>query len=264
MSKGLIMLLEKYSASGNDFLITHFIPQGIDLSKLAIMLCNRFEGIGADGLALLSPHPSYAYQWDFYNCDGSRASMCGNASRCAGLYAYFHQLGGQKHQFLSQSRGIEIEILSSSYPYKVQSVLGPYKLLQKIQNWFLIDTGVPHLVCLLENKKAFDAFELEEMRHLRALYDANVNIAYKEQNIFWIKTYERGVEGITLSCGTGMASLVALLKESNKLHSPFVEIIPPLGKSLIFTLRGEEISFEGEVQKIAECKINLKEFGITQ
>lgn len=226
-----------------------------------MLLCNRFEGIGADGLVILSTHPSYAYQWDFYNRDGSNASMCGNASRCVGLYAYLHKLGAQKHEFLSGSRGIEVEILASSYPYKVRSVLGQYQFIQKIQDWFLFDTGVPHLVRLLQDQDAFDSFPLEEMRHLRNLYNANVNIAYEKNHAFWIKTYERGVEGITLSCGTGMASLVALLHKQNKLPS-LIEIIPPFGKSLFFSFKDQKISFEGEVKKIAECKINLNDFGI--
>lgn len=257
-------MLEKYSASGNDFLITHLLPKISYPSELAKFLCNRFEGIGADGLVLLSPHPSYAYQWEFYNSDGSSALMCGNASRCVGLYAYLHHLGDQKHQFLSGAGGIEVEILSSSYPYRVRSVLGKYRLLKKFQEWFLFDTGVPHLVCLLQDQNAFDSFPLEEMQRLRKAYDANVNIAYEKDGHFWIKTYERGVEAITLSCGTGMASLVALLNEQNKLSSSSVIITPPIGKSLNFSFNDQKISFEGEVKKIAQCKINLNDFGIKQ
>lgn len=257
-------MLEKYSASGNDFLITHLLPKTSNLRELAILLCNRFEGIGADGLVLLSPHPSYAYQWEFYNSDGSSALMCGNASRCVGLYAYLHHLGEQKHQFLSGSGPIEVEVLTSYYPYKVRSILGEYQLVKKIQEWFLFDTGVPHLICLLEDQDAFDSFCIEEMRRLRNAYDANVNIAYEKDGHFWIKTYERGVEGITLSCGTGMASLVALLNEENKLPSSLITITPPIGKSLIFSLQDRNISFEGEVKKIAQCKINLNDFGIKQ
>lgn len=255
-------MFEKFSASGNDFLITqaHFSHP----SKLAILLCNRFEGIGADGLLFLSPHFSYAYQWEFYNSDGSSASMCGNASRCVGLYAYLHGLGAQKHQFLSGSRGVEVEILSSSYPYKVKSVLGEYQLLERFQEWFLFDTGVPHLIRLFQDQSTFNAFPLEEMRRLRNTHNANVNIAYEKDGHFWVKTYERGVEGITLSCGTGMASLVALLNETNKLHSPLIQITPPLGESLTFSLQDQKISFEGEVKKIAQCRINLNDFGIKQ
>lgn len=259
-----MMRLEKYSASGNDFLITHSLLKSSNPSELARLLCNRFEGIGADGLVLLSPHPSYAYQWEFYNSDGSSALMCGNASRCVGLYAYLHHLGDQKHQFLSGSGGIEVEILSPSYPYKVKSVLGEYQLLEKFHEWFLFDTGVPHLVCLLQNQSAFDSFPIEEMRRLRKIHDANVNIAYEKEGHFWIKTYERGVEGITLACGTGMASLVALLNEQNKLPSSCIQITPPIGKSLTFSLQDQNIAFEGEVKKIAQCEINFNDFGIQQ
>lgn len=256
------MLFEKYSASGNDFLITHwkYLEKEINRSSLAVLLCNRFEGIGADGLVILDSHLEYPYVWDFYNSDGSKASMCGNASRCVGLYAYLHSLASKSHCFLSGAGEIGVEILSENYPYKVKSHLGKYKKIDKIQEWSLFDTGVPHLV-KLASKEEFEKITLEEMRALRETYDANINIAYQDGESYKIKTYERGVEGITLACGTGMASLVALLDRGLDQIQRY-QIIPPIGEVLNFEIMKQKISFGGEVRKIAQCQINLENFGV--
>lgn len=263
----MIETLQKYSASGNDFLISsiHSEPQ-YPLHKLAKLLCNRFEGIGADGLVILKPHTQYAYEWEFYNSDGSKAKMCGNASRCVGLYAFLHSLAPKKHTFLSGAGEIGIEILSSNYPYKVLSHLGAYRLLKEYneegQKWLLLDTGVPHLTTVLPDKESFESFSVKKMKTLRFLHNANVNIAYADRDHYWIKTYERGVEGITLACGTGMASLVAFLKENQKLQANSVSIIPPIKESLEFFIHNKKLSFQGEVKKIATCQISLKDYGV--
>ena len=76
------MQLHKYNANGNDFIIFHsFIKK--DRSTLAIELCDRHKGLGADGLIVLIPHKDYDFEWEFYNADGSLANMCGNGSRVA-------------------------------------------------------------------------------------------------------------------------------------------------------------------------------------
>ncbi|MCE3046628.1 diaminopimelate epimerase [Helicobacter kayseriensis] len=263
------IIFEKYSASGNDFLITHCgftndvddaLCDHFDLSFLARLLCHRFEGIGADGLVVVSPHEQYDYQWKFYNSDGSEASMCGNASRCVGLYSFLHSFAPRVHHFLSGAGKIGIEILNQTYPYRVKSVLGEYKYLGSFGEWNLFDTGVPHLV-KLTSKEEYENLSLEDMRVLRKQYDANVNIAFCENETFVIKTYERGVEGITLACGTGMASLVALLHYFHGQDQDFL-MIPPSKEVLKFYIEGKVISFEGEVKKIAECEVNLNDFGV--
>ncbi|WP_034584078.1 diaminopimelate epimerase [Helicobacter pametensis] len=251
---------EKYSASGNDFLITDRFPSDLRGDVFARALCDRHLGIGADGLVIVHPHHQYAYQWEFYNSDGSKAAMCGNASRCVGLYAYLHALAPRKHCFLSGAGGIGVEVLQTSYPYWVRSNLGKYKVLGEFGEWSLFDTGVPHLIALLHSKEEFETFEIQTLQKLREQYDANVNIAYCDGEIYRIKTYERGVEGITLACGTGMASLVALLNE-RKVMQEKVWIVPPMNERLEFGLVEGEIFFQGRVSRIARCHINLQDFG---
>ncbi|ANV97422.1 diaminopimelate epimerase [Helicobacter enhydrae] len=258
--------LEKYSASGNDFLITHIPPSNFDLALFARKVCDRHQGIGADGLVILYPHEKYAYQWRFYNSDGSLASMCGNASRCVGLYAFLHSLAPQKHQFLSGAGMIEVEILSTQAPYRVLSHLGTYQLfaLNQDNGWDFFNTGVPHLVRFVKTLEEFQIFSIESMKDMRLQYDANVNIVCKTQEGYRIKTYERGVEDITLACGTGMASVVASLKERGELEGDEVILIPPSDELIKFRIQEKNISFEGEVKRIAKCQIDLSFLGASE
>lgn len=253
--------LEKYSASGNDFLITHTLPSSINPQELALKLCDRHNGIGSDGLVLLKPHSQYTYEWEFYNSDGSKARMCGNASRCVGLYAFLHSLAPKNHRFLSGAGVIEVAITSESYPYRASSNLGAYKVfaLNQDDGWDFFDTGVPHLVKFLKSEEEFENFCIQTMRDLRVQYDSNVNIVFPTLEGYKIKTFERGVEGITLACGTGMASVVASLCERGEMRDNQAILIPPSGELLTFKIHNQEISFEGEVKKIAKCSVNERE-----
>lgn len=128
------LVVYKYCANGNDFLIFHTFAKG-DFSALAKRLCNRFLGIGADGLVVVKPHlqqesnsANVSYQWDFYNSDGSKASMCGNASRCVGHYAHALGLAKDRHSFLSQAGIIGVEVDGDI----VQSNLGKFHSLKKL------------------------------------------------------------------------------------------------------------------------------------
>ncbi|WP_104747626.1 diaminopimelate epimerase [Helicobacter cetorum] len=262
------MVFYKYSGSGNDFLITHCLKKQ-DFSQLAKQVCHRHEGFGADGLVVLLPHSHYAYAWDFYNSDGSKASMCGNASRCVGLHAYRHQLAKAKHIFLAAKREISIQV---EEPNIVESNLGNYQMLDKISTselkscyeesfsnhaileniptFYLIDTGVPHLVGFVKNKELLHSLNLLELRALRLKYNANVNIAYiqDEKNIF-LQTYERGVEDFTLACGTGMAAtfIIAHLFYNASNQST---LIPKSQERLELSLKNNEIFYKGAVRYI--------------
>ena len=193
----------KYSASGNDFVIFHAFKKE-DFSSLAKQLCHRQEGVGADGLIVLVPHDTLDFEWCFYNADGSSAEMCGNGSRACAHYAVDNNLAPNRMRYLTLAGEIACYVDGD----RVKSDLTPPKILDdKIlengKQWWLLDTGVPHLV-------TFDAdienFDIEEARVLRHKYNCNVNIASIEDGYIRVRTYERGVEDETLACGTGMAA----------------------------------------------------------
>ncbi|MBN2870578.1 MAG: diaminopimelate epimerase, partial [Campylobacterales bacterium] len=141
-----MLQIAKYCASGNDFVIFHAFEKA-DRSELARTLCDRQNGIGADGLIVLVPHETYDFEWEFYNADGSTASMCGNGSRACAHYAHRFGVASASMTFVTGAGVIKANVEGSM----VQSDLTPPQILHKEieeagMKWWLIDTGVPHLI----------------------------------------------------------------------------------------------------------------------
>lgn len=248
------MLLTKYSASGNDFLITTAFRRA-NRASLAQKLCNRHNGVGADGLVVLLPHNRFAYRWEFYNADGSKANMCGNASRCVAHYAYANKIAPKNHSFLSGAGEIKVRVVGS----EVEVNLGEVRILREnllesygesYFNFTLLDSGVPHLVAFVSNLNS--AQNLTFLKNLREKYNANVNLAtIRGESEIALLTYERGVENITLACGTGMCAVYYLAKSQN-LVSDKATLIPPSGDKIALRLENNEVCFKGKVIKIAD------------
>lgn len=253
------MWLTKYNASGNDFLIFHTFGDVLDSNKrsnLAKKVCNRHSGIGADGLVIISPHHKYAYQWDFYNSDGSNANMCGNASRCVAHYAYSNKLAQKKHSFLSGAGEIKVSIDETNNDI-VEVNFGHINIIKNSIKEYdlefaLLDSGVPHLVNFTNCK--LPKYKNDMMKHLREKYNANINFAKIEnQNTIYIATYERGVEDITLACGTGMAAAYYLALMQSKINNKAI-LIPPSMENLYFSMLDNEVYYKGKVEKICDIK----------
>lgn len=253
------MILEKYSGSGNDFLITHLYNNCEHLDLLAKKICDRHQGIGADGFIILKPHKTHAYEWIFFNSDGSSAKMCGNASRCVGLYAFKHQLAPKRHSFWAGERTIEVEIKENNI---VNTNLGIPSDIETFDfqtsyntTLYQINTGVPHLVIFTDSKDMLPTKATEELQALRKKFNANVNVVYpKDETTLVVHTYERGVEDITQACGTGMAAASMVHHTIN--NSPkTLTCIPPSQEELFFSLQDNGIIFEGKVSYIATCII---------
>lgn len=245
------MQVAKYSASGNDFVICHtFIKE--DFSTLAQELCHRQEGVGADGLIVLVPHDTLDFEWCFYNADGSSAEMCGNGSRACAHYAYYNGLAPAQMSFLTLAGKISAKVEGN----RVQSDLTPPKIMDKTievngKSWWLIDTGVPHLVTFDADTENFD---IEEARALRYQYNANVNIASIEDGYIRVRTYERGVEDETLACGTGMAACFYRATQEDWISDSMM-LKPTSGDELYLGLEDGIITFTGDVRKIFVTEI---------
>ena len=270
------MFLTKYSASGNDFLITTAF-RSANRANLAQKLCHRHNGIGADGLVVLLPHNKFAYRWEFYNADGSKADMCGNASRCVAHYAYANKIAPKNHSFLSGAGEIKVRVAGS----EVEVNLGEVKILREniaesltnnpslrdsthstksqqsanpTLNFTLLDSGVPHLVAFVNDLESHSQ-NLAPLRHLRNKYNANVNIAFiADKDTIRLLTYERGVENITLACGTGMCAVYYLAKSQNLINDK-ATLIPPSGDKIALRLENNEVCFRGKVIKIADIVV---------
>lgn len=208
----------KWEGTGNDFILvddrTHAFPtKDMDLVR---RLCDRHFGIGSDGLILLQP-PSKegtAYHMEFFNPDGSR-SFCGNGSRCA--FAFWSRITDQRAPArfsaidgLHEAQWAGDEVRISMRPVQAVETMDP--------DTDLLDTGSPHVVRWVKDPGALDL--VAEARKVRyadrfAGEGVNVNYARRQGLVVEVRTYERGVEGETLSCGTGVtaAALSAMRRE---------------------------------------------------
>ncbi len=242
------MKITKYDASGNNFVIFHTNKRE-DYSKLAIKLC---KSENTDGLIVLVPHFVYEFEWLFYNSDGSTAAMCGNGTRAVAHYAFNNKIASNYMKFLTGAGEISCSVDGNI----VETTMTEPKVLKEPFNqdgliWWHVDTGVPHLVTIVDD---LDTFDLELCSKMRYEYNANVNYATVNDGKLYVRTYERGVEDETLACGTGMTA--CFLRAVNLgLIGNSVEVYPKSGEKL--NLRQEKglLYFKGEVKKEYEKEV---------
>jgi len=245
------MIVSKYSASGNDFVIFHTFKKE-NRSELAKKLCDRQNGVGADGLIVLVPHDTLDFEWEFYNADGSYAAMCGNGTRATAHYAYNKGLADKEMRFLTGAGVISCKVENNI----VETELTKPKLIKDYfsedgYEWILIDTGVPHLVALVEDITKFDKNLAKKMREK---YNANVNFAKFEDGVLKVRTYERGVEDETLACGTGMCASFLSAKNKNFIDS-FSEIYPTSQEKLEVRFENDTLFFKGKVTETFRAEV---------
>ena len=241
------MTYTKYSASGNDFVITHsFIEK--DYTNDAIKLCNRTEGIGADGFVVIVPSSEADFKWLFYNSDGSDAAMCGNATRAVSHYAFTNNLVTSNEMKFLTGAGLIKSCVEGNI---VETQLTAPKVVKEEFTedgftWYLVDTGVPHLVTIVDDLELYNHDLCAKMRYK---YNTNVNFAKIEDGIIKVRTYERGVEGETLACGTGMAACF-LRANDLKLVDSSTFVYPKSGEQLTLSKKDGIIYFKGAVKKV--------------
>ncbi|MBE0495780.1 MAG: diaminopimelate epimerase [Campylobacterales bacterium] len=241
------MHVSKYSASGNDFVIFHTLVKQ-NRSALARQLCDRHEGVGADGMIVLVPHERCDFEWEFYNNDGSQPAMCGNGSRACAHYALANGLAPASMRFMSGAGEIGAVVEGSMVESELtpaSEVAAPFEAGGA--RWFFFDTGVPHVV-------TFDLpFDLALAKTMRETYNANVNFCTYE-NALHVRTYERGVEGETQACGTGM---VAAFLSVYRYHDgpACLEVIPTSGERLQVRINGETLFLKGAVKPVFTAQV---------
>lgn len=223
----------KYQGTGNDFVMidnrSEFFPK--NNTKLVAQLCDRRFGIGGDGLILLENHPQYDFKMVYYNSDGNESSMCGNGGRC--LVAFAKQMGVIENK-------AEFEAVDG-YHYATIDAEGIVALQMKdvdtvnqYEDYTFLNTGSPHHVQLVDNLIELDIkTEGAKIRYsdLYGKAGSNVNFVHQlENDIFAVRTYERGVEDETLSCGTGATAVAIAMYQSGKTKSNQINLIVEGGK----------------------------------
>ena len=204
----------KYQGTGNDFILLDN-REGLynDLTTQQVAgLCDRRFGIGADGLMLLNLKDGYDFEMIYFNADGKKGSMCGNGGRCIVQFACKIGIKKTSYLFLAVDGEHRAEIdLDKSVSLKMGEV---NKVKFEIKN-YILDTGSPHYVTYVKDLANFNVVEEgKKIRNSKAFVEEGINVNFVEsmgKDKIFVRTYERGVEDETFSCGTGVtaAALVA-------------------------------------------------------
>lgn len=261
--KNNILKFEKWHGTGNDFIMLR--EEDLPLSELHSttiqLMCDRHFGIGADGLIIIRSSSGADFHMQYFNSDGRESTMCGNGGRCAVAYAHsinvfkgnetvFSAADGLHKAKIFQNTGlttmVELEMMSCKYPQKA------------FEDTLFIDTGSPHIV-----KKVTDFSDLnileegKRMRHHDSLGPggSNINFYTETPDGIFVRTYERGVEDETLSCGTGVtaAAICHAVRSGLKGHQTIP--VKTQGGSLIVRMNITEqniteIYLEGPANKV--------------
>lgn len=211
------MIFFKYHGTANDFIMidnrTLFFPkENYDLIE---KLCNRRTGIGADGLILLENVAEYDFKMVYYNADGKPSSMCGNGGRCIVAFAKELKIITGKTSFIAVDGLHEAEIINGEIALKMNDV----DQINSIEGDFELNTGSPHYVNFRKNIDQINIIEsAHSIRYNEEYKSAGINVNFAEpiaENTIKVRTYERGVEDETFSCGTGVvASAISFVKKN--------------------------------------------------
>jgi diaminopimelate epimerase len=229
----------KYQGTGNDFVMIDNRSKSVLLTNQAIAnICDRRFGVGADGLIILEDSDKYDFEMKYFNADGKEGSMCGNGGRCAVQFANDLGLFSDSTQFMAVDGLHEAQIIDSEVRLGMISVIGS----SKVEDGYFLNTGSPHFVKFVDDVESLDVKNLGKSIRYSDYWvqrgGVNVNfVQILDSDKLFVRTYERGVEDETYSCGTGVTAAAIISNSVNQLKSPVK----------IKTLGGElKVSFEKE------------------
>jgi len=248
-------LFSKYSGAGNDFVIVRAEEIGLrDAGALAQLVCPRETGVGVDGLILVRSLSEEVVRIRFLNPDGSEFSTCGNGSRCAARYALDRGMVGAEHVLVTDDDEILARVtpegvsLDYSLHAAVERPIDAHLGADDAQGW-LVRMGTPHLVFPVDSIE-FEDFDdvCRPLRSLEELGDdgANVHLVEQREGLLAIRTFERGVEGETLACGSGCMAAAFALREVGLVREGPVRLRTRSGTELtVEFLDAERIRLSG-------------------
>jgi len=258
----MTVVFNKYQGAGNDFVIidnrnNNFNP---DDSRLINKLCDRRFGIGADGLILICASDQYDFEMKYFNSDGLLGSMCGNGGRCSADFAIRHSITGKKLTFKAADGIHKAYAEEGIIRLQMNDVRDP----AIINGFYFINTGSPHYVIFRDNVKDIDVnTEGKKFRWAEEFAPGGTNVNFVEiQNEgIYVRTFERGVEEETLSCGTGVTASAISSVLSGHLDTKTVKVKTKGGNlSVSFNVSGKNISdiwLSGPATFVFEGKIEV-------
>jgi diaminopimelate epimerase len=209
----------KYQGTGNDFVILdnrNNAYSGLS-TKQVKHICDRRFGIGADGLMLLSNKAGYDFEMIYYNADGNESSMCGNGGRCLAKFAYDMGLHKSVYTFWAIDGEHSADIgIDKIVRLKMKDV----DKVEEHATYAILNTGSPHFVKFAPDVANVDVVETgREIRYSNAFKEEGINVNFVEntgEDRIFVRTYERGVEDETFSCGTGVTACALLCAHNDK------------------------------------------------
>jgi diaminopimelate epimerase len=258
----MTIVFNKYQGAGNDFVIIDnrngsFNPED---SVLINRLCDRRFGIGADGLILICASSDYDFEMKYFNSDGLEGSMCGNGGRCSADFAIKSGIAGKKLSFKAVD-GVHKAFAEEGI---IRLQMNDVKNPQLVNGFYSLNTGSPHYVIFRKDVKGIDVnTEGKKFRWAEefAPGGTNVNFVEVQNDGIYVRTFERGVEEETLSCGTGVTASAISTVLAGHLDTKTVRVKTLGGNlSVSFNISGNIISdiwLSGPATFVYEGKVEV-------
>lgn len=248
------LTFSKYQGAGNDFILIDDRRHHFDRNSVP-KLCKRRFGIGADGVILLQDDDDVDYRMRIFNRDGSEAESCGNGLRC--FIQFIHDLGIGKD--LIRVKIHDRIVIGHRADGKISIEMGPIPSIKQVFLYglelYTLDTGVPHAVIF--SPEFEKALLIRSNPHFQP-EGTNVNFVQESTSgRFQVRTFERGVESETLSCGTGACAVAATLNKIYKMPSPY--LLAFQGGEIEINIKNNILSMSGNAELVYEGKLRVNE-----
>jgi diaminopimelate epimerase len=270
-----VLKFSKLVGAGNDFIFINAEdwPKHLDPKKVAPQICDRYFGVGADGLAIITCLNQGELSWDFYNNDGSNAEMCGNAARC--VFSYAAKVWGWKQASLKTSAGmvhgqfisdeqcqVSWSIPLSAGQFRDVTLSSSTRANNKDDSevsGFFVDTGVPHFV-IDQDKYSLSQDQLLQLQRHPDFGPRGTNVTLTSkangERCTQTKSFERGVGDFTLACGTGVIA-TALFWGANTSNQEFLVQAPGGLMTVRFQRDDDVVELTGPAQFVFSGQLEL-------
>ena len=220
----MIIEFYKYQGTGNDFIMIDDRENKFDIVDDALItaLCERRMGIGADGLVLLREHDTLDFEMIYFNSDGNQSSMCGNGGRCIIAFAHMLEMIDTETTFMAIDGEHKGEIMEDGISLKMQDVTK----IEGVGDGLVMDTGSPHYIEMVDNLDNLDVNkQARRIRNSAPFKKEGINVNFVlDAAELQVRSYERGVEAETLSCGTGVVATAIAMHYSNCLEDNLMSV----------------------------------------
>jgi len=220
----MIIEFYKYQGTGNDFILIDDRENEFNIDDMGLIsaLCERRMGIGGDGLILLREHETLDFEMIYFNADGKQSSMCGNGGRCIIAFANLLEMVKTKTTFMAIDGEHKGKITEEAIALQMQDV----SKIEGVGDGLVIDTGSPHYIEMVDDLEHLDVNkEGRRIRNSKEFKKEGINVNFVlDAAQLQMRTYERGVEGETLSCGTGVVATAIAMHYANCIEDNSVSI----------------------------------------